>query len=144
MTAGSPAYACTTRAESCWLFRNGDNWSKASGNFVEGKTYAFQFYIYVDNNTAYGSPSSTAGTDYVLDIDNLVVTINGEPTDLGYVFANDTSSYVMVYSQEIYCGREFITTIDAYSEDKPREIHIYYKYLDEPLKDKRILYSTGN
>ena len=33
-------------------------------------------------------------------------------------------------------------TIDSYSDDKPREIHIYYKYLDEPLKDKRILYST--
>jgi len=31
---------------------------------------------------------------------------------------------------------EYIT-LDAYVEGQPREIYIYYKLLDEPLKDKR-------
>jgi hypothetical protein len=35
---------------------------------------------------------------------------------------------------------EYIT-VDAYTADKPREIHIYYKLLDKPLDDKRCLYS---
>ena len=30
-------------------------------------------------------------------------------------------------------------TIDEYSADRPRDIHIYYKLLDKPLKDKRRL-----
>jgi len=34
---------------------------------------------------------------------------------------------------------EYIT-IDAYIEGQPREIYIYYKLLDEPLKDKRSLF----
>ncbi|MGN0576976.1 MAG: recombinase family protein [Ruminococcus sp.] len=34
---------------------------------------------------------------------------------------------------------EYIT-IDAYVEGQPREIYIYYKLLDEPLKDKRSLF----
>ena len=31
---------------------------------------------------------------------------------------------------------EYIT-IEEYSADRPRDIHIYYKLLDKPLKDKR-------
>ena len=34
---------------------------------------------------------------------------------------------------------EYIT-FDAYVEVQPREIYIYYKLLDEPLKDKRSLF----
>ena len=34
---------------------------------------------------------------------------------------------------------EYIT-LDAYIEGQPREIYIYYKLLDEPLKDKRSLF----
>jgi len=34
---------------------------------------------------------------------------------------------------------EYIT-LDAYVEGQPREIYIYYKLLDEPLKDKRSLF----
>ena len=34
---------------------------------------------------------------------------------------------------------EYIT-IDAYQEEKPREIQIYYKFINEPLKDKRSLF----
>ena len=34
---------------------------------------------------------------------------------------------------------EYIT-LDAYVEGKSREIYIYYKLLDEPLKDKRSLF----
>lgn len=34
---------------------------------------------------------------------------------------------------------EYIT-LDAYVEEQPREIYIYYKLLDEPLKDKRSLF----
>ena len=33
---------------------------------------------------------------------------------------------------------EYIT-IDEYYADRPRDIHIYYKLLDKPLKDKRRL-----
>ncbi|MBR5088218.1 MAG: recombinase family protein [Ruminiclostridium sp.] len=59
-------------------------------------------------------------------------------------------SRIKKYSEVQELTREIVIelishiTIDAYSEDKPREIHIYYKYLDEPLKDKRKLYSTEN
>ena len=34
---------------------------------------------------------------------------------------------------------EYIT-LDAYVEGQPRDIYIYYKLLDEPLKDKRSLF----
>ena len=34
---------------------------------------------------------------------------------------------------------EYIT-LDAYVEGQPRNIYIYYKLLDEPLKDKRSLF----
>lgn len=34
---------------------------------------------------------------------------------------------------------EYIT-FDAYVEGQPREIYIYYKLLDEPLKDKKSLF----
>lgn len=34
---------------------------------------------------------------------------------------------------------EYIT-IDAYQEERPREIQIYYKFINEPLKDKRSLF----
>ena len=34
---------------------------------------------------------------------------------------------------------EYIT-LDAYIEGQPREIYIYYKLPDEPLKDKRSLF----
>ena len=30
---------------------------------------------------------------------------------------------------------EYIT-VDEYAADRPRDIHIYYKLLDKPLKDK--------
>lgn len=30
-------------------------------------------------------------------------------------------------------------TVDEYAADRPRDIHIYYKLLDKPLKDKRRL-----
>lgn len=33
---------------------------------------------------------------------------------------------------------EYIT-VDEYAADRPRDIHIYYKLLDKPLKDKRRL-----
>ena len=32
-------------------------------------------------------------------------------------------------------------TVDAYQDVKPREIHIYYKFITEPLKDSRTLYA---
>ncbi|MBQ8940918.1 MAG: DUF4368 domain-containing protein, partial [Firmicutes bacterium] len=32
-------------------------------------------------------------------------------------------------------------TVDAYQDIKPREIHIYYKFITEPLKDSRTLYA---
>jgi UvrD/REP helicase. len=35
---------------------------------------------------------------------------------------------------------EYIT-VDEYQDYKPREIQIYYKFITEPLKDKRTLYS---
>lgn len=34
---------------------------------------------------------------------------------------------------------EYIT-LDAYAEDRPRDIHIYYKLLDKPLDDRRSLF----
>lgn len=34
---------------------------------------------------------------------------------------------------------EYIT-LDAYAEDRPRDIHIYYKLLDKPLEDRRSLF----
>jgi len=33
---------------------------------------------------------------------------------------------------------EYIT-IDAYQDEKPRDIHIYYKLLEKPLENKRYL-----
>ena len=33
---------------------------------------------------------------------------------------------------------EYIT-VDAYAADRPRDIHIYYKLMDKPLKDKHRL-----
>ena len=38
---------------------------------------------------------------------------------------------------------EYIT-VDKYTEEKPREIHIYYKLLDKPLNSKKALYITEN
>ena len=33
-------------------------------------------------------------------------------------------------------------TVNAKTDDKPREINIYYKFIDKPLSDKRTLYAT--
>ena len=33
-------------------------------------------------------------------------------------------------------------TVNAKTDDKPREINIYYKFIDKPLSDKRTLYTS--
>ena len=35
-------------------------------------------------------------------------------------------------------------TVGAYKPDEPRNINIYYKFLDKPLNDKKMLYSDKN
>ena len=43
-------------------------------------------------------------------------------------------------------GLELIeyVTVGAYTPNEPREINIYYKFLDKPLNDKKTLYSDEN
>ena len=35
-------------------------------------------------------------------------------------------------------------TVSEYSADKPREINIYYKFLDKPLADRKMLFEEKN
>ena len=47
---------------------------------------------------------------------------------------------VQVLTREMCLELIEYITLDAYVEGQPRDIYIYYKLLDEPLKDKRSLF----
>ena len=53
-------------------------------------------------------------------------------------------SNLEVLTREIVIELIAYITVDKYIKDAPREIHIYYKFLDETLKDKRLLYKAEN
>lgn len=48
--------------------------------------------------------------------------------------------YVQELSREMCLELIEYINLDAYVDGQPRDIYIYYKLLDEPLKDKRSLF----
>lgn len=61
-------------------------------------------------------------------------------------FIRRLKKYVDVQTLTRELGLELIeyVTVGAYTPNKPREINIYYKFLDKPLNDKKTLYSDEN
>lgn len=61
-------------------------------------------------------------------------------------FIRRLKKYVDVQSLTRELGLELIeyVTVGAYTPNEPREINIYYKFLDKPLNDKKTLYSDEN
>ncbi len=77
----------------------------------------------------------------VAELDKTLSTIRQDEENVT-LFIERLKKYTDV--QELTCEMcleliEYIT-LDAYVEDQPRDIYIYYKLLDEPLKDKRSLF----
>lgn len=61
-------------------------------------------------------------------------------------FIRRLEKYVDVQTLTRELGLELIeyVTVGAYTPNEPREINIYYKFLDKPLNDKKTLYSDEN
>ena len=61
-------------------------------------------------------------------------------------FIRRLKKYVDVKTLTRELGLELIeyVTVGAYTPNEPREINIYYKFLDKPLNDKKTLYSDEN
>lgn len=61
-------------------------------------------------------------------------------------FIRRLKKYVDVQTLTRELGLELIeyVTVGAYIPNEPREINIYYKFLDKPLNDKKTLYSDEN
>lgn len=61
-------------------------------------------------------------------------------------FIRRLKKYVDVQTLTRELGLELIeyVTVGAYTTNEPREINIYYKFLDKPLNDKKTLYSDEN
>lgn len=61
-------------------------------------------------------------------------------------FIRRMKKYVDVQTLTRELGLELIeyVTVGAYTPNEPREINIYYKFLDKPLNDKKTLYSDEN
>lgn len=61
-------------------------------------------------------------------------------------FIRRLKKYVDVQTLTRELGLELIeyVTVGAYTPNEPREINIYYKFLDKPLNDKKTLYSDEN
>lgn len=61
-------------------------------------------------------------------------------------FIRRLKKYVDVQALTRELGLELIeyVTVGAYTPNEPREINIYYKFLDKPLNDKKTLYSDEN
>lgn len=61
-------------------------------------------------------------------------------------FIRRLKKYVDVQTLTRELGLELIEymTVGAYTPNEPREINIYYKFLDKPLNDKKTLYSDEN
>lgn len=61
-------------------------------------------------------------------------------------FIRRLKKYVDVQTLTRELGLELIeyVTVVAYTPNEPREINIYYKFLDKPLNDKKTLYSDEN
>lgn len=61
-------------------------------------------------------------------------------------FIRRLKKYVDVQTFTRELGLELIeyVTVGAYTPNEPREINIYYKFLDKPLNDKKTLYSDEN
>ena len=61
-------------------------------------------------------------------------------------FIRRLKKYVDVQTLARELGLELIeyVTVGAYTPNEPREINIYYKFLDKPLNDKKTLYSDEN
>ena len=61
-------------------------------------------------------------------------------------FIRRLKKYVDVQTLTRELGLELIeyVTVGAYTPNEPREINIYYKFLDKPLNDKETLYSDEN
>lgn len=76
----------------------------------------------------------------VADLEEKFSTIRQDEEDVE-LFMERLKKYTDVQLTREMCLEliEYIT-LDAYVEGQPREIYIYYKLLDEPLKDKRSLF----
>ena len=61
-------------------------------------------------------------------------------------FIRRLKKYVDVQTLTRELGLELIeyVTVGAYTPNEPREINIYYKFLDKPLNDRKTLYSDEN
>jgi DNA invertase Pin-like site-specific DNA recombinase len=80
-------------------------------------------------------------TETVSEISERLSVITKNENDVA-LFIDRLKKYVDVQELTREMCLELIEyiTVDAYTADKPREIHIYYKLLDKPLNDKRCLY----
>lgn len=81
-------------------------------------------------------------------IDDLEEKLSAEKQDMEDVeeFIRRLKCYVDVQelTREICLELIKYVTVDEYSADRPREINIYYKFLDKLLADKKTLYSDEN
>ena len=81
-------------------------------------------------------------------IADLEERLSAEKQDREYVeeFIRRLKKYVDVQTLTRELGLELIeyVTVGAYTPNEPREINIYYKFLDKPLNDKKTLYSDEN
>jgi hypothetical protein len=87
-------------------------------------------------------PEQKKLTETVAEISERLSVITKNENDVA-LFIDRLKKYVDVQELTREMCLELIEyiTVDAYTADKPREIHIYYKLLDKPLDDKRCLYS---
>lgn len=81
-------------------------------------------------------------------IADLEERLSAEKQDIEDVeeFIRRLKKYVDVQTLTRELGLELIeyVTVGAYTPNEPREINIYYKFLDKPLNDKKTLYSDEN
>lgn len=79
----------------------------------------------------------------VADLEERFSMIRQDEEDVA-MFMEHLKKYTDVQELTREMCLEFIEyiTLDAYVEGQPREIYIYYKLLDEPLKDKRSLFKA--
>jgi len=77
----------------------------------------------------------------VADLEEKFSTIRQDEEDVT-LFMERLRKYTDVQELTREIALELIEyiTVDEYSADRPSDIHIYYKLLDEPLMDKRSLF----
>ena len=110
---GNPAYIY----KGVWQEKVGNSYVNKDGVddiFYAGKQYRFLTMVCIDNKTDDGSPSSTAGEDYVFS-ENATVALNGLPMTIISRSFNNNSSYITVCSDDYDVGAEIIAPTGSIS-----------------------------